>query len=171
MDVARVETMIGYHCHDPGLITQALRAPSKLQDKETGTIVQLDDGNRKLAQLGHKVLELVLMDQWYRAGSDRGILDAPSPWYMNHTLIGTENIQDTINKLVKGEYLANIAKGRGLDTCIACCERQGDSNPSPKTLKLAVTAVVAAVWLDSDRNLDAVSKVVEQLRIVTLSDV
>lgn len=153
MDVARVETMIGYHCHDPGLITQALRAPSKLQDKETGTIVQLDDGNRKLAQLGHKVLELVLMDQWYRAGSDR------------------ENIQDTINKLVKGEYLANIAKGRGLDTCIACCERQGDSNPSPKTLKLAVTAVVAAVWLDSDRNLDAVSKVVEQLRIVTLSDV
>jgi len=164
VDVARVETMIGYHCHEPGLITQALRAPSKLQDKETGTIVQLDDGNRKLAQLGHKVLELVLTDQWYRAGSDRGTLDVPSLWYMDYTLIGTENIQDTINKLAKGEYLASIAKRRGLDTCIACCERQGDSNPSPKTLKLAVTAVVAAVWLDSDRNLDAVSKVVEQLR-------
>ena len=164
IDVAIVETMIGYHCHDTGLITKALRAPTKLHNKETGTIVRLDDGNRKLAQLGHKVLELVLMDQWYRAGSDRGILDVPSLWCMNLNLIDTENIQDTINQMVKGKYLASIAKRRGLDICIACCERQGNGNPSPKTLKLAVAAVVAAVWLDSDKNLDAVSKVVEQLR-------
>ena len=73
VDVQRTEDMIEYHFSDKNLLKKALQAPVKIEDKETGKILHLDDGNRRLAQLGHKVLEVVLLDFWYHAGSDRGM--------------------------------------------------------------------------------------------------
>lgn len=164
VDIARVEIVTGYHIRDTNLVVQALQAPRKIQDRETGTILLLDDGNRRLAQLGHKVLDLALTDMWYSAGSDRGTCLVLTGICSSTALTAAECVQDTIEKLAKNEYLANIAKRRGLDTCIICCERQSDNNPSPKTLKLGVTALIAAIWLDSERDLDTVRRVMRQLR-------
>ncbi|KAK5082572.1 hypothetical protein LTR70_007678 [Exophiala xenobiotica] len=145
IDIQRVEKVVKYEFHDKSLIRKALKAPSKIQDKGTGQILNIDDGNRGLAQLGHKLLEFILIDQWYRAGSDR------------------ESTNHTITTKTNNDTLANIAKRTGIDTCIVPCERQGRDSPSPKTLKLAVTAVIGAVWIDSE-DLSVTSHAARNLR-------
>lgn len=73
IDLQKSEEIMQYRFRDRVLLEQALNAPVKLQSKGTDKILYLDDGNRRLAQLGHKVLDLILNDIWFRAGSDRGV--------------------------------------------------------------------------------------------------
>ena len=164
IDIKRIEDVIEYVFHDKHLIRKALKAPTKIQDKETGEIIDIDDGNRRLAQLGQKLLEFILIDQWYRAGSDRGAAYLfPFHTECIRVLTVAESTNYTITTRTNNETLAKIAKRTGIDTCIVPCERQGKDGPSPKTLKLAVTAVIGAVWIDSD-NISVVSQAARNLR-------
>ena len=164
IDIKRVEDVIEYEFHDKYLIRKALKAASKTQDEETGEIINIDDGNRRLAQLGHKLLEFILLDEWYRAGSDRGA--AHLFLFLTQcirVLTVAESTNYTITTRTSNETLAKIAKRTGIDTCIVPCERQGKDGPSTKTLKLAVTAVIGAVWIDSD-NISVTSQAARKLR-------
>ncbi|KAK5077216.1 hypothetical protein LTR64_005303 [Lithohypha guttulata] len=147
IDLQKSEGIMQYHFKEKTLLTQALHAPVKLQDKETDKILYLDDGNRRLAQLGHKVLDLVLNDVWFHAGSDR------------------ESVNNIVTTCTSASYLAAVARRHGLDLCVNNCVRQDLDGPSPKTLKLAVTALIGAVWLDSDKDITVVSKLVNTLGI------
>lgn len=75
-----------------------------------------------------------------------------------------ETINETLIKSASNGHLAEVAKWRGLDMCIECCYRQGDNPPSSKTLKLGVTAVIGAVWIDCDRDMTIVADLVDRLR-------
>lgn len=72
IDIRRVEDIIQYQFRNTGLLAQALQAPVKIEDKSTKAVLHADEGNRMLAQLGQKVIELIVIDLWYHAGSDRG---------------------------------------------------------------------------------------------------
>lgn len=75
-----------------------------------------------------------------------------------------ETINETLVSSASNDHLAKVAKWRGLDMCIEVCHRQGDDPPSSKTLKLGVTAVIGAVWIDCDRDITVVADVVDCLR-------
>lgn len=59
-----------------------------------------------------------------------------------------------------------MARRHGLDLCVHHCIRQELDGPSPKTLKLAVTALIGAVWLDSDKDAIVVTELVNTLGLV-----
>lgn len=162
-DVAQVEERIRYHFQDQDLVALALRAPEKLQSMVTGDVLYSDDGNRRLAQLGQKLLEFVLTDAWYGTAVDRGE-SLPTNVLTQFKLTEAGFIQNFIQQLSSHEYLAGIAMREGIDTCIARSERQADQTPPRTTLKLALTAIIGAVWIDSSKNMDAVSEVIERLR-------
>lgn len=61
-------------------------------------------------------------------------------------------------------FLADITRQTGLDVCIAVNKSQQSGTPSPTLLKSTAAAIVGAVWLDSDRNMATVQRVVRHLR-------
>lgn len=82
IDIDRAQDIIDYRFQNHSLLIEALRAPEKRHDSVTKEVVYTSDGNRCLAQLGHKLIELALIDTWYEAGSDRGLymtIQAPCP--------------------------------------------------------------------------------------------
>jgi dsRNA-specific ribonuclease len=72
IDVQRAEQIIGYQFRDQDRLSEALEAATRVQEHTTGETIYSHDGNRRLAQLGHKVVELVLLDTWYGRGGGRG---------------------------------------------------------------------------------------------------
>lgn len=72
IDVRRAEEIIGYQFRDQNRLSEALEVATRLQEHTTGETIFSSDGNRRLAQLGHKVVELVLLDTWYGRGGGRG---------------------------------------------------------------------------------------------------
>lgn len=59
--------------------------------------------------------------------------------------------------------LEDVARSHALDLCIDPCIGQGRSMLSEATVKVAVAAVVAAVFLDNAENLDAARSVMRTL--------
>lgn len=72
IDITRAEDVIQYRFEERSHLALALQAPEKLHDKETKAVIHEHDGNRALAQLGQKVLETMLIDQWLNVGHTRG---------------------------------------------------------------------------------------------------
>ena len=72
IDIERAQDILRYRFHNPNLLREALQAATRLQDETTEETLHWHDGNRGLAQLGHKVVDLVVVDVWYEAGSRRG---------------------------------------------------------------------------------------------------
>lgn len=77
IDLDRAQDIIKYRFTKPSLLSHALQAPEKLQDRETNVVFYEDDGNRPLALLGQKVLETVLLDMWLTAGNGRSTAFPP----------------------------------------------------------------------------------------------
>jgi hypothetical protein len=102
MDIDRAENIIDYHFGNGDLLRKALQVAIRRQEPNTGETTFSDDGNRRLAQLGHKVLELVLLDSWYRTGGDRGKYSSTT--------------QDRVS-------LTNISRGGQHHLGSKCCER------------------------------------------------
>lgn len=71
IDIERAEEIIGYHFRNRDRLREALQVASRIQEPATGETVYSHDGNRRLAVLGHKVVELVLLGIWYGTGGDR----------------------------------------------------------------------------------------------------
>ena len=60
-----------------------------------------------------------------------------------------EKQQESISLLRSREKCSTLARICGFDKLVRISERQIKDGPQPTTLKNTVTAVVAAVWLDS----------------------
>lgn len=163
IDIDRAQGILKHTFREPSRLSKALQAPEKIHDRETKNVVHQDDGNRPLAQLGHKVIEMVLIDQWFNAGSDRGMY-ATNEKLWSMLISGSDKTQAITNKLAGNEFLAQVARRTGLDNCVRYSERQISITESPpQTLKLVTTAVVGAVWLDSDRDFHHIVHILEHL--------
>lgn len=72
IDVERAERIIQYVFQDKRVLAEALTAPHR-NNLETGGM-ETTDGNRRLATLGERVLNLVIAEYWYDSGYDQGML-------------------------------------------------------------------------------------------------
>ena len=69
--IAGLEAVISYHFTTPLLAWEALQAPGANAGPlalPTGL-----EGNKRLAILGDTILQLVLVEEWYRSGASKGM--------------------------------------------------------------------------------------------------
>jgi dsRNA-specific ribonuclease len=76
-------------------------------------------------------------------------------------------------KFLTKDYLSDAAKQRALHTCLSMSQRQENMAAPPVTMKLVLSAIVGAVWLDANMNinqgLEKVKSVMQNLGSVCLS--
>jgi ribonuclease-3 len=167
IDIERAEQIIAYHFRNRDRLREALQAATRIQQEATGETLERHDGNRRLAQLGHKVVELVLLDIWYGTGADRGKCNGNMQHivWLTHT---TEEANNILGRVARNDFLADIAQQSGLDACIVPSVRQQTQIIPPATLKLVLTAVIGGVWLDSGKSIAVTMDVMRNLRQVKL---
>ncbi|MCJ1477247.1 hypothetical protein MMC13_005918 [Lambiella insularis] len=134
-DLTRAEEITRYQFRDRGLLYEALQSATRDRDELTGEI-QESDGNRRLAKLGIVILELAVVDEWFRRGMSHRELDLLR------------------KKVLSKDYLSDAAQQKALHTCLSMSRRQENIAAPPTTMKLVLSAIVAAVWLDADLNIN-----------------
>jgi hypothetical protein len=80
-DLTRAEEITRYQFRDRGLLYDALQSAIRDRDELTGEIHE-SDGNRRLAKLGFVVLELAVVDEWFRRGMSHRVFRSNSPPYL-----------------------------------------------------------------------------------------
>ncbi|KAF2129713.1 hypothetical protein P153DRAFT_418345 [Dothidotthia symphoricarpi CBS 119687] len=133
--IQRAETTLGYIFTDKYILVRALTSPG-VEERD-------HDGNRVLARLGKPLIELYAIHKKLLVGASADAMDESS------------------SKALTMTRHEAIAKNSGLDAQIAYCPRQ--ARASPKTLSLAIRALVGAIWLDSAKRFDVVFQVMDRL--------
>lgn len=139
--VKKAENIIGYTFSSAGFIHQALTAAG-VEDKNY-------DGNRKLSLIGASLLETVLAVIVYGTGASRGenMAKTVETKAINVTDDPQGNTADLRRDFTNKEHYAAVARRTGIIDCISYNNRQ--SEPSPAVLRIAVNAIIAAVFLDT----------------------
>jgi len=145
-DIQSAQHIIGYEFRDKQRLREALRAAIN-EERDNGEIYR-DDGNRRLGVLGHKLIEATVLDVWFDTGTDR------------------KNANRELSRISDNSFLANVARESRLSVCIARSPKQMSEIPAPAMLKYAVTAIIGAVYKDSNKNMDEVARVMRQLKIM-----
>jgi dsRNA-specific ribonuclease len=167
IDIERAEEIIGYHFRNRDRLREALQAATRLQEEVTQETIYSHDGNRRLAQLGHKVVELVLLGICYETGGDRGKYNGTMQNRVSLTNKSAE-ANAILGRIARNDFLADIAQQSGLDACTIPSVRQQNQITPPATLKLVLTAVIGGVWLDSEKSVEITTAVLQNLREVHL---
>lgn len=161
-DLDRGEDISGYRFADRNILRQALQSATRDLDPVTGEVTQ-SDGNRRLSKLGLKAIEFVLTKEWFLRGLEHGMT------FLYFCIAGVDSV-DTIGELdliqktvVSKEFLCDSAQQKGLQRCLSISKRQENTAAPPSTMKLALTALIGAVWLDS-RNRDTAN--IENVELV-----
>lgn len=163
--IVDLQEQIGYHFTDIRFLFEALRAPGC--GSTFGHDPQGNDGYRRLAQLGDSVLRMVVVDEGYAQGKDRGKCthqqgreDAES---------NPASINMDIEQLLK--TLPNCGQRLRIPACLRTNPNH-QASPSPKMLGQCIQALFAAVYLDSRRDVDSLRRILyhnEILRGATAS--
>ncbi len=128
---AALQQRIGYSFRNPALLNEALTHGSFLQENP-------NDGahNQRLEFLGDAVLHFIITDSLYRESTTEreGILSRRR------------------SILSKGEFLAQLARDIGLDSCLRLSKSEEDAGGRNRSsiLEDAFEALVGAIYLDSD---------------------
>ncbi|KAI9780698.1 MAG: hypothetical protein M1816_002776 [Peltula sp. TS41687] len=140
-----LQNTLGYHFIDTGHLKKALTAADR--DREHPD--EHRDGNRGLALIGDTLIQCTIFDKALTEGASRGVA--------NEAL-----------KAISKEHRAKRATALGIDTCITYSSRQ-QGLPSVRVLSLAVSAIVGAVFYDSEKDFKIARQVVEKLCIDSLT--
>ena len=140
--------VVGHHFLHRGLMEEAL--------EETGLA---SAGNERLALLGDKILALMLLRRWYHEGNTTGM---PTPSIMGIRLIYTEQGTSLLQTYACNKQLASMARDLDLQRFIHQRPDLERSVPD-STLASTVEAILGAVWLDSDENVQQVNEVMEKI--------
>lgn len=109
------------------------------------------------------MVEVALLDVYYERGNDRGCYSREI--HQIFVLIATaEQANSALAQLASNSYLADIALQSGLDICTTISERQSNQVTPATTPKLTVSAVIGAVWLDSNKSINSVKGVMQNLK-------
>ncbi|KAI9807672.1 MAG: hypothetical protein M1825_005613 [Sarcosagium campestre] len=123
--LTQASSIIGYHFQDPGQLAEALES--------AGVHPGRPDGNKRLAQLGDALLKTILLDYWYGSG---------------HQMVAGN---DLVQRVGSNGSLTEAGRVSELDRCIYLNPSQR-GGAAPNVIKATVTAVIAAVWIDSGRD-------------------
>ncbi|PQE03004.1 hypothetical protein CJF31_00002835 [Rutstroemia sp. NJR-2017a BVV2] len=129
ISISAVQAILGYAFDDPELLWSALHA--------AGSPYGGRDGNKTMAMLGDAVLKLVLLVDLIPTGAPRGTIS---------------NVADSI---VSNQNLAEVCTDTGIALYInGNLSHVGEQ--SPKTKTATIEAILAAVFLDSGKNIETV---------------
>ncbi|PQE13240.1 hypothetical protein CJF30_00003113 [Rutstroemia sp. NJR-2017a BBW] len=132
ISIPAVQAILGYTFDDQELLWSALHA--------AGSLYGGRDGNKTMAMLGDAVLKLVLLVDLIPTGASRGSLGSIS------------NLTDSI---VANQNLADICTNTGIVGYINGNQSHVGAQ-SPRTTSATIEAILAAVYLDSGKNIDDV---------------
>ncbi|KAJ5993196.1 hypothetical protein N7451_008920 [Penicillium sp. IBT 35674x] len=149
-----LEQMIGHHFHAQGLLEEAL--------EESGLA---SAGNERLALIGDKVLDLMLLRRWYREGNTTGM---PTPSRMDTTLMYAEQGTSLLQTYACNKQLTSTARDLNLQRFIHP-RPDLERNIPDSTLATTVEAIVGAVWLDSNEDVQQVDEAMEKIGLYPFS--
>ncbi|EPS45551.1 hypothetical protein H072_445 [Dactylellina haptotyla CBS 200.50] len=145
VDQAKIESIIGYHFQSVSLLTEALEAAGRAVTHETEGGM---DGNKRLALVGDAILTLIHVDLWYPSEKDREIA------------------QDAIRKDTSNINLQRLAEHLGITEEVLPNPSQKSLGRIPKTTAAStMEALLAAVWLDSDKDFEKVREVARNMGV------
>jgi ribonuclease-3 len=126
-----LQARLGYQFRSPALLREALTHGSYLQDQP-----EAGPHNQRLEFLGDSVLQFIITDALYREFTTEreGVLSRRRA------------------VLSKGEFLTQMARDLGLDTCLHLSKSEADAGGRSRasTLEDAFEALIGALFLDSD---------------------
>ncbi|KAH2035403.1 hypothetical protein KXW27_003641 [Aspergillus fumigatus] len=137
-----VEDIIHYDFTNRSILYEALRSAGALA--LTGR-AHRSDGNKDLAQVGDAVLQLILVMDGYEAKGSRG--------YINQIVSSTAS----------NPNLAQVGFKAGLESVILINPSQ--ASVSPGVMAQTVEAILGAVYLDSQMDVQAVRAVMASLSL------
>ncbi|GIJ87013.1 hypothetical protein Asppvi_005912 [Aspergillus pseudoviridinutans] len=137
-----VEDIIHYDFTNRAILYEALRSAGA--HAITGRAYR-PDGNKDLAQIGDAVLQLILVMDGYEAKAGRG--------YINQI----------VSSVGSNPHLAQMGSNAGLENLILINPSQ--ASVSPGVMAQTVEAILGAVYLDSEMDVQAVRAVMAALNL------
>ncbi|KAK6524341.1 hypothetical protein TWF281_011249 [Arthrobotrys megalospora] len=149
VDEARIENILGYKFVSSDLLTEALEAPGRAYTHQTEGGI---DGNKRLAMVGDALLTLINFDMWYPSDQTR------------------ESAQNARQKYTSNVNLENCAEKFGIRAEILLNDVNISQGRVPRaTSASTIEALLAAVWLDSNKDFQKVKEVALNLGIAKAS--
>ncbi|KAK5714881.1 hypothetical protein LTR15_010297 [Elasticomyces elasticus] len=143
-----VDTIADYRFKNPFLLAEALHALGDDPDPVNIGNRVVEDGNKRLAWVGDSVIDLVFRTQWYPGDESRG--SAMGRWYRDMT---------------ENRWLGGVGFTFGIDRHCIVSDGKSLVELTKGQMADAVEALMGAVWLDSDRN---VGEVMRLMRVMDL---
>ncbi|KAK7189020.1 hypothetical protein DPSP01_004127 [Paraphaeosphaeria sporulosa] len=141
-DVKWFQNHLPYHFKDCSLLEEAFLAAGASISRSD--VEGPEKGNKRLALVGDAALRLAVIDDWYKDNTE------PSAGQERFLSVGTN------------DHLKQIAIKWGMERLIVENPTQKGQYPR-ETMAATVEAIIGAVWVDSDKNLAAVQKVLNTL--------
>lgn len=145
----QLQENISYRFSDIFLLEKALTTAGAEGDKESQNSEERDryDGNRKLANIGDKLLQLVVMVNVFSEGDKR-----------------RSDASDAVLSAADKDILEARAKDFEIDKHMKLNPRLR-GRPTKTTLSTAVNAIIGAAWQDSQEDMDTARSVIERFGI------
>ncbi|RMZ09610.1 hypothetical protein D0860_04154 [Hortaea werneckii] len=137
--ISLIQDLSGYRFRDENILLDAIDT--------TGLRVQ--QSNQRLALLGDSILKFIILDDWYPTGTPKGAGN------------------DHVSRIGSNANLAAAARLHGIEACVFT--HPGHRGPvSQATLSTTVEAIIGAVYLDSENDLNAVRAFMKALGLTIL---
>jgi ribonuclease-3 len=145
-DYHLLQNAIGYTFTKPGLLREALDT----------TGLRTAESNQRLAMLGDVLLKMILLDDWYPGGGAKGTCATRLQGKCQSTDIVSGEGNNLVSTIGSNANLAVTARDAGIEKYVVV--HPGHRGKiSEKTLATTVEAILGAVYLDSEKNVDSVS--------------
>ncbi|GAB1734926.1 hypothetical protein NU219Hw_g5t1 [Hortaea werneckii] len=129
-----IQDLAGYRFKDENILLDALDT----------TGLRVRQSNPRLALLGDAILKFVILDDWFPTGTPKGA--------GNHH----------VSSIGSNANLAAAARLHGIEACVLT--HPGHRGPvSQATLSTTIEAIIGAVYLDSEKDMDAVRALMEAM--------
>ncbi|KAF9737453.1 hypothetical protein PMIN02_000855 [Paraphaeosphaeria minitans] len=157
-DTTSFQNHLDYHFKNSSLLEEAFLAPGASVSQPD--VVGPEKGNKRLALVGDAALRLAVIDEWYKDNTEPGELSKrKSPFSDLHVLASG---QKRFVEVGTNNHLEQLATRWGMEKLIVENPLQKGQYPK-ETLAATVEAIIGAVWVDSDKDLAAVQKVLNTL--------
>lgn len=147
-DYDLVQNAIGYTFSRRDLLVEALDT----------TGMRTIESNQLLAMLGDALLKMILLDDWCASGRAKGTFRGL--FFFGAFVADTQGIgqgNNLVSTIGSNANLASTARDAGLDKHVILHPGHRGS-VSEKTLATTVEAILRAIYLDSEKNTESVSR-------------
>lgn len=157
-DTESFQNHLNYHFKNCSLLEEAFLAAGASVSRSD--VEGPEKGNKRLALVGDAALRLAVIDEWYKDNSEPGELSKSCG--SNSCLHVSAAGQKRFLSVGTNDKLRQIATKWEMEKFIVENPLQEGEYPK-ETLAATVEAIIGAVWVDSDKDLATVQKVLNTL--------